>query len=107
MTELTPEIEKRLLEIIPLAVKWLKKKKELKGTELQAFYKIYSDIYEFAKDMTYEEVIEFNKKYENDRKYGEHVKVLLSPEGREYIKYLLKLGQEWKPKFVEFFQLYE
>ena len=107
MTELTPEMEKRLLEMLPLVVRWIKKNKKLKDTELQAFYKIYSDIYEFAKDMTYEETMQFNKKYENDSRYGEHLKVLLSPKGREYVKYLLQIGRQWKPKFVEFSQLDE
>jgi len=102
MIELTPEKEKRLLEIIPLAVRWIKKEKKLSDTEIQTFYNIYRDIYEFAKDMTYEEVMEFNERYKNDSQYGEYIKVLLSPKGREYIKYLLQIAQEWKPQYVKF-----
>jgi len=107
MVELTPELEKRLLMIVPLVVKWIEKDKKLKETEIQTFYKLYADIYDWAKDATYEDLMKFNKKYENDKHYEEYFKILLSPKGREYSKYLLQLANEWKPKFVKFSQINE
>jgi len=95
-------MEKRLLTTVSIVAKWAKYEVRLTDKKITAYYRLYPEVYEIAKTMTFDEIIEFIKKYENDETYGKNMKVLLSPEGREYVRYLVQLAQEWKPQFVKF-----
>lgn len=102
MVELSPQMEKRLLEVVPIVTEWAKKEVKFTDAKLAAFYKIYPDVYEWARITTYDEIMAFILKYENDRLIGPHMKVLLSPKGRAYVRYLMRLAREWEPHMVQF-----
>jgi len=98
MGGLTPELEKKLLVMTPRFVEIAKSVelgKKLSKAEVEAIRKMYPDVFEFAKNATFEEVMEFNHKYQDHKTYGEYLRFFQKPEGKELIEYLLNLAKEY------------
>jgi len=98
MEKLTPKLEKKLLVMMPRFVeiaKSIELGNKLSKAEVEAIRKMYPDVFEFAKNAIFEEVIEFNHKYQDHKTYGEYVRFFLKPESKELIENFLNIAKEY------------
>ena len=96
MAKITLELEKKVLTILPMITEWAKDEKKLTKAEVKAFKLVYPDIFEFIRNATIEEVAELAEKYKDYKIFGEYVKVFLSREGQEAIKYWMGLAENYE-----------
>ena len=97
MGKLDSEIEKRILETLPLITRFFKNDMRLTENQFKPLVKFHHEAFEWARNSTPEEFNTFLIDHRDNRIFKEHIDVLLSPEGRKYTKYLLELTKKWAP----------
>jgi len=65
--------------------------KPMKQHEIALLRRIFPDTYSLCAEMSFEEIIELDKKYIDHPVYAERLKIMLSPEGQKWLKGSLDL----------------
>ena len=75
----------RILATLPFVVDWIQKNKQLTEKDFETLKKLYPEQYEFAENISFEELIELNTRYKDSALYGKQIEVLLSPQGMQWL----------------------
>lgn len=91
------EIEKRILESLPLVARFVKNDTKLTENQFKSLARFHREAFDWARNSTVEEIDTFLVEHSDNRIFREHIELLLSPKGNEYIEYLLELAKKWTP----------
>ena len=80
-----------LYKLLTMSVKRIQANKPMKQHEIALLRRIFPDTYSICAEMSFEEIIELDKKYIDHPVYGERIKVMLTPEGQKWLKGSLDL----------------
>ena len=93
------EEEKRarvVFKLLAMSAKRIKAGKPMKPFEVALLKKVFPESYRLYRTMTPDEITAINMQYRDHPHYGENIKVMLSPEGRAWLKETIALIQSYK-----------
>lgn len=96
--EQIPEEDGRILTMLPLVVEWIKRGKDLTDVDIKTFGKLHPDHYKYAKNTPLSEILEMSKKYQDHRLYKDHIRLILSEKGTEWLRRNLERVREFAVK---------
>lgn len=93
-----PEKERArtIFKLLAMSAKRIKAGKPMKPFEVALLRKVFPDSYRLYRELTAEQITAINIKYKDDEFYGEHIRVMLSPEGQAWLKETLALIKSYK-----------
>jgi len=80
-----------LYKLLTMSVRRIQANKPMKQHEIALLRRIFPDTYSLCAEMSFEEIIELDKKYIDHPVYAERLKIMLSPEGQKWLKGSLDL----------------
>jgi len=93
MSETIPPQAMQYLKHLPTVAKWIQTNKRISGFEMAAFKIAYAEAYRLFKGLTYEQMVEIVSPYRNDVRYEHYIRLALSPQGEQWLRYALDLIQ--------------
>jgi len=97
MDQMDPEMEKRVLEVLPLVARFVKNDMKLTENQFKPLARFHHEAFEWARNSTVEEINAFLLVHRDNRIFHDHIEVLLSPKGRAFTNYLYELAKKWGP----------
>ncbi|OGS43658.1 MAG: hypothetical protein A3K76_04360 [Euryarchaeota archaeon RBG_13_57_23] len=91
MTASIPPKAMKYLKHLPKIATWIRTNKQISGGEMVLFRTLFPEPYRMLKDASYEKISEVITPYQDDPQYGEYVRVALSPQGEQWLRYALDL----------------
>ena len=80
-----------LYKLLTMSVRRIQADKPMKQHEIALLRRIFPDTYSLCAEMSFEEIIEIDKKYIDHPVYAERLRIMLSPEGQKWLKGSLDL----------------
>jgi len=93
MSTAIPPQAMQYLKHLPAIAKWIQTNKRISGLEMRVFKIAYPEPYRLLKGATYEEIAEMISPYQNDARYEHYIRLVLSPQGEQWLRYALDLIQ--------------
>jgi hypothetical protein len=81
----------KYLKHLPTIANWVQTNKQISGTDMLLFKTLFSEPYRMLKNSTYEQISETIRPYQDDPRYGPHVRLALSSQGEQWLRYALDL----------------
>ena len=81
----------KYLKHLPKIANWIQTNKQISGSDMFLFRTLFSEPYHMLKDATYEQISETIRPYQDDPRYGQHVRLALSSQGEQWLRYALDL----------------
>lgn len=88
----------RILATLPFVADWIQKNKQLTEKDFETLKRLYPEQYEFAENISFEELIELNTRYRDSAMYGKQIEILLSPQGIQWLSNNFEKLKELKQK---------
>ena len=98
LLEKIPEKDRKFLVMLPLIANWIKRNKYLSEAELRIYQEMYAEQVEIALSIPESKMLEFLGRYHEDAFYGSYVKIILSHEGIERLRGILRQLREFRDK---------
>lgn len=80
-----------IFKMLAMSSKRVKAGKPMKPFEVALLKKVFPDVYVLCRRLTPEEITAINEQYKDHPTLGENVKIMLSPEGRAWLKETIAL----------------
>jgi hypothetical protein len=81
----------KYLKHLPTIANWIQTNKQISGADMFLFKTLFSEPYRMLKNSTYEQISETIRPYQDDSRYGMHVRLALSSQGEQWLRYALDL----------------
>ena len=91
MSATIPPQAMQYLRHLPAIAKWIQTNKRISGLEMAVFKIGYSEPYRLLKGVTYEQIVEIISPHQNDARYEHYIRIALSPQGEQWLRYALDL----------------
>jgi len=91
MNATIPPQAMQYLKHIPTIAKWIQTNKRISGLEMAVFKIAYPEPYRLLKGTTYEQIAETISPYQDDARFEHYIRLVLSPQGEQWLKYALDL----------------
>ncbi|MDH4123234.1 MAG: hypothetical protein OEV21_04020, partial [Thermoplasmata archaeon] len=78
--------EHNVLSTLPVVTGWIKENKQLEEKDIETLQKLFPKQFQYALEVSLEELIDMNNRYRDSKLYGKHVEILLSPSGIQWLR---------------------
>lgn len=75
-----------LFKLLPMSAKRVQQGKPMKSHEVALLKRVFPDTFRLCSELTFEEMMEIDKQYVDHPVYGENIRILLTPEGKAWLK---------------------
>jgi len=79
------------LKHLPTIAKWIECNKRISGFEMTVFRLSFPEVYRFFKGVDYAQISKSISPFAEDVRWGHYVRLALSPQGEQWIKYAIDL----------------
>ncbi len=79
------------LRYLPTIANWIQINKQISPGEMGLFKLLFSEPYRLLKGTTYDQIQSIITPYQDDPRYGRHVRLALSSQGESWLRYAIDL----------------
>jgi hypothetical protein len=86
IVQISSELEEELMAFLPPIIEWVEHNQDFTDRDLEQYKVMVPEHYKFITKVSFNQLINIEKKYRDHSEYGKYVEIILSEKGRKWLR---------------------